>query len=1119
MIHAVCTGMRAFRPLVLLSFAAFCCFLSHASISVSHGIDVALSYDAASLQRIESALQKIGKWDALLQDFGGHAPAIHTAAARSLSAHISGASTESQFYTACTSYRSSPADAEWLRNEVFAGASEKVTTFHMSAKDDLACFLVHANPEQVETLHTAFTSGRVTAFFPFLNEMKLHDTVRSHALNLPMAPGSTHRLTEGHEPHLVLYFQSHRRNAAGKERPESVFGQVKSEFSTRSHLSTLQSRFHSLGGQHRATAWGNLHTEVASRISSCDLDALEIEGDHAHLSVHGIRNLAPGCLSRLALALASHSEVLHVTYQYRPQTLNNYARGITQTSNYLSHPYTDLGLTGAGQVVGIADDGLDDMSCFFIDTSGTKTPRSSVSKPITEPDRRKVVQYIAYADSTGEVSGHGTHTSGSVAGNCINSNSTLSDYNGQGQGAKLAFFDIGVTGQPYLSVPPNLYTDVLMVAYNADARIHSDSWGSSLSFYDYEAIYFDEFLYDHPDFTAFIAAGNQGQSGYSTVGSPATGKNVITVGAGENDHKDYPKAGIAFDHTNVAYFSSVGPTFDNRFGVDIVCPGFWTYSANGSAGNHETCSWILMAGTSMATPTAAGTAAAIREYFASPTFWAAYCNKDYSACQTLDISGVLLKAIVLHSGEAMAMYDQPSVYGPIGKVTLQAPPDIYQGYGLMNLDNVLPLPGVNDGLDLYIDDLAELAAYTYTEYRVTVTDNSMPLKITVAWYDPINTVFASKLLLHDLDLIVKSPSNVQYLGNAPTDGFVDEYNPHEQVYVASPEAGTWKIYVSAKAITESATQKYSLTVTSKGEVSVASRGTKTNGMFDNDNLCGSTHTLDLSLFDYNADGWSSKTVFGLVQRELNQSQVTTFEVVNSGDMPQIHNADRMCVEDNKCYLAVLEMLDGMDMNVAVEIPECNVFLNSWINVRQVCMVNGVCNPCNATDTTLTLKLEAVASQLSGWGMNYFSIFTDHGGELTDSLKAAGTMEWVTNSTLKTVCLPDGDYIVRLHLNDPLYFPILSIDECDISLHTTVSSLSVSEGSVQASFSIKNGKCNSEDSHPSSNDDDDDSGDKVEMGAAIGIAAGALVFGALVAGLLVFFLRPGAKKDGIHERLV
>jgi hypothetical protein len=77
--------------------------------------------------------------------------------------------------------------------------------------------------------------------------------------------------------------------------------------------------------------------------------------------------------------------------------------------------YRAAGITGKGQVCGIADSGLNDLSCFFYDGPSSLSPSSSGSHTsayrgvltnrsgLIEPLRRKVIQYTAYADMTDEL--------------------------------------------------------------------------------------------------------------------------------------------------------------------------------------------------------------------------------------------------------------------------------------------------------------------------------------------------------------------------------------------------------------------------------------------------------------------------------------------------------------------------------------------------------------------------------------------------------------------------------------------------------------------------------------------------------------------------------------------
>lgn len=92
-----------------------------------------------------------------------------------------------------------------------------------------------------------------------------------------------------------------------------------------------------------------------------------------------------------------------------------------------------------------------------------------------------------------------------------------------------------------------------------------------------------------------VAAGNDGPDFY-TIGSPGAAANAITVGAqadpGENGFFQ-------------AYFSSRGPTADERIKPDVSAPGYNITSVRAGTSS----SYITYSGTSMATPFVAGTTA------------------------------------------------------------------------------------------------------------------------------------------------------------------------------------------------------------------------------------------------------------------------------------------------------------------------------------------------------------------------------------------------------------------------------------------------------------------------------------------------------------------------------
>lgn len=95
-----------------------------------------------------------------------------------------------------------------------------------------------------------------------------------------------------------------------------------------------------------------------------------------------------------------------------------------------------------------------------------------------------------------------------------------------------------------------------------------------------------------------IAAGNAGPAS-STVGTPGCSRKVITVGA--SDKVD-----------QIAFFSSRGPTKDNRVKPDILLPGVNIVAPrakNTSLGYPVNESYTSASGTSMATPHCAGVVA------------------------------------------------------------------------------------------------------------------------------------------------------------------------------------------------------------------------------------------------------------------------------------------------------------------------------------------------------------------------------------------------------------------------------------------------------------------------------------------------------------------------------
>lgn len=236
------------------------------------------------------------------------------------------------------------------------------------------------------------------------------------------------------------------------------------------------------------------------------------------------------------------------------------------------------GLTGTGQIVGIADTGLDvgNIATIHSDLAGrTITPYA-----------------LGRAGDWSDQNGHGTHVAGSVLGNGANSSN---QYRGPAYTANLIFQSVMNATGGLGGLPADL-NSLFQTPYTGGARIHTNSWGSPVNgVYDTSSQQADQFMWNNKDMLILFAAGNEGVDNNSdgvidldSLSSPGTAKNVLTVGASENNRPaitytygsffGYPASpistdGMANNVNGMAAFSSRGATNDGRIKPDIVAPG------------------------------------------------------------------------------------------------------------------------------------------------------------------------------------------------------------------------------------------------------------------------------------------------------------------------------------------------------------------------------------------------------------------------------------------------------------------------------------------------------------------------------------------------------------------
>ena len=303
------------------------------------------------------------------------------------------------------------------------------------------------------------------------------------------------------------------------------------------------------------------------------------------------------------------------------------------------------------------------------------------------------------------------------------------------------------------------------------------------------------------------AAGNEqdeliAKNGFQSITFNGLSKNILTVGA----VNDAVSGGVRFPSAGtMSTFSSWGPCDDGRIKPDLVANGV---SVNSPIDTSDSA-YASYNGTSMATPSATGSAALVAQIYA----------REFSGQR---MRSSLMKALLIHTADDL---------GNPG-------PDYKFGWGLIN---------VKAAADVVLAHKASLAAPKLIENSVTSSvssrthtfqwDGVTPIRATLCWTDPAGTAQADNSrtanLRHNLDLTITAPNGtvllpfvMPFVGNwsdavmnsVATTG-KNNVDTVEQVYLAAPtQLGAYTITVSRDGALTTSSQVYSLVVTGSENV-------------------------------------------------------------------------------------------------------------------------------------------------------------------------------------------------------------------------------------------------------------------------------------------------------------
>ncbi|WP_295392861.1 S8 family serine peptidase [uncultured Thiodictyon sp.] len=363
--------------------------------------------------------------------------------------------------------------------------------------------------------------------------------------------------------------------------------------------------------------------------------------------------------------------------------------------------------------------------------------------------------------------------------------------------ANIGYYDISGCG--------GTDTSLIKSEHDNGALISSNSWGCDFcaGTYDASSQAYDSGVRDADPSTAgnqpmvyVFSAGNSGPT-VDTIGTPGNGKNMITVGASENQ-RPINEAGNwtdgcgigptgANNAMDVIYFSSRGPAPGGRIKPEVIAPG------------------THIQGTASTSAVYDGTGVCDQYQPAGQTLFAASSGTSHSAPAVAGIASLYYRWLQINAGFATPspalikayMLAHPTyLTGVSANDTL---PSNSQGFGMPDMKTAF------DNTTRALVDQSHVftsTGQTWT-WAGSVADTTKPLRIVMSYTDAPGAIGTSPQV-NNLNLTVVV-NGVTYLGNhfagrwSTTGGTADNANNAEAIFLPATTTGAIAIAITVTA--------------------------------------------------------------------------------------------------------------------------------------------------------------------------------------------------------------------------------------------------------------------------------------------------------------------------------